>query len=75
MSQYFILIFQVVEELKGEMPKDAEGLLKELPGVGKYTAGAIASIAYNQVATIVICYTRTRVHRMPAPVVDAEPRL
>ena len=38
-----------MEELDGEMPKDAESLLKELPGVGKYTAGAIASIAYNQV--------------------------
>lgn len=33
------------------MPKDADGLLKHLPGVGKYTAGAIASIAYNQVIT------------------------
>ena len=39
----------MVEELNGEMPKDAESLVKELPGVGKYTAGAIASIAYNQV--------------------------
>ena len=39
----------MVEELNGEMPKDAENLVKELPGVGKYTAGAIASIAYNQV--------------------------
>ena len=42
---------QVAEELKGEMPRDAESLMKELPGVGKYTAGAIASIAYNQVLT------------------------
>ena len=39
----------MVDELNGEMPKDAENLVKELPGVGKYTAGAIASIAYNQV--------------------------
>lgn len=31
------------------MPKDADSLLKQLPGVGRYTAGAISSIAYNQV--------------------------
>ena len=35
--------------MNGEMPKTVEGLLRDLPGVGKYTAGAIASIAYNQV--------------------------
>ena len=42
-----------MEELDGEMPKDADSLLKQLPGVGKYTAGAIASIAYNQVQWLV----------------------
>ncbi len=36
----------VVSEFQGEFPKDAEGLRK-LPGVGAYTAGAIASIAYG----------------------------
>ena len=41
-----------MKELKGEMPKDAESLLKELPGVGKYTAGAIASIAYSKVCIL-----------------------
>ncbi len=35
---------QVVEEYNGEFPKDA-GLLEKLPGIGSYTAGAIASIA------------------------------
>lgn len=33
--------------LSAEMPTDRDGLL-ELPGVGRYTAGAIASIAYGQ---------------------------
>lgn len=30
------------------MPRTAAELLKNLPGVGRYTAGAIASIAYNE---------------------------
>ncbi|XP_050403169.1 adenine DNA glycosylase [Patella vulgata] len=44
---------KVVEELGGEMPRNAEDLLNELAGVGRYTAGAIASIAYNQVTGLV----------------------
>ena len=41
---------QVVSELGGEMPRTTEKLLKQLPGVGRYTAGAIGSIALGQVA-------------------------
>lgn len=37
---------KIVREYGGEFPKSAEGL-KDLPGVGSYTAGAIASIAYG----------------------------
>ncbi|XP_052059570.1 adenine DNA glycosylase-like [Mytilus californianus] len=44
---------KVVNEMKGKMPKTADELLKQLPGVGKYTAGAIASIAYGQATGIV----------------------
>ena len=36
-----------VEQYGGELPKTYEQLL-ELPGIGSYTAGAIASIAYGQ---------------------------
>lgn len=36
----------VVEEYSGELPRDTDLLLR-LPGIGRYTAGAIASIAYN----------------------------
>ena len=43
---------QVVEVHHGMLPKDAAGLLK-LPGVGRYTAGAIASIAYAEAAPLV----------------------
>ena len=37
----------VMEEYGGVLPKDYDALLK-LPGIGVYSAGAIASIAYNQ---------------------------
>lgn len=38
---------KIVEEHEGKMPDSYEELLK-LPGIGSYTAGAIASIAYNR---------------------------
>lgn len=37
---------RIVEEYDGEFPADYEKLL-ELPGIGRYTAGAIASIAFG----------------------------
>lgn len=37
----------ILHQLKGEMPGDYEALL-EIPGIGDYTAGAIASIAFGQ---------------------------
>ncbi|XP_057213330.1 adenine DNA glycosylase [Triplophysa rosa] len=40
---------KVVSDLNGQMPRCTEGLLKLLPGVGRYTAGAIGSIALGQV--------------------------
>ena len=39
--------------MHGEMPENAENLVKYLPGVGKYTAGAIASIAFNEPTGVV----------------------
>jgi len=36
----------IIQDYKGEMPADYEELLK-LPGIGSYTAGAIASIAFH----------------------------
>lgn len=42
---------QVVTEFGGKLPKTVEEL-RTLPGVGRYTAGAIASIAFNQDAPI-----------------------
>lgn len=37
----------VVNELNGKIPETVDGLL-ELPGIGRYTASAIASIAFNK---------------------------
>ncbi|XP_065529563.1 adenine DNA glycosylase isoform X4 [Lathamus discolor] len=44
---------KVVSELAGRMPRTAEDLQKLLPGVGRYTAAAIASISYGQAAGVV----------------------
>jgi len=43
---------QIMEEYGGRMPDTYEELLK-LPGIGSYTAGAIASIAYGRPAPAV----------------------
>ncbi len=37
---------RIVTEFGGQVPREVETLL-QLPGIGRYTAGAIASIAYN----------------------------
>ncbi|XP_036303782.1 adenine DNA glycosylase isoform X2 [Pipistrellus kuhlii] len=44
---------KVVEELGGQVPRTAETLQRLLPGVGRYTAGAVASIAFGQVTGVV----------------------
>lgn len=43
----------IVEKFNGEFPRDAKSLEKEIPGVGKYTAGAISSIAFGLPAEVV----------------------
>jgi A/G-specific adenine glycosylase len=42
----------VVSELKGEMPTTSEAL-RDLPGIGSYTAAAIASIAHGEAVAVV----------------------
>lgn len=39
---------KVVHELDGQFPSDAATMEKHLPGVGRYTAGAVCSIVYNE---------------------------
>ncbi|KAJ1980153.1 hypothetical protein H4R34_002562 [Dimargaris verticillata] len=43
----------VCRALQGQLPSQPDVLLREVPGVGRYTAGAIASIAYGQPAELV----------------------
>lgn len=40
---------KVVSEFNGQMPRTVDTLLKHLPGVGRYTAAAVGSIALGQV--------------------------
>jgi len=42
----------IVRELNGEFPRTAEGW-RELPGIGRYTAAAIASIAFEEPIAVV----------------------
>ncbi|KZT28096.1 DNA glycosylase [Neolentinus lepideus HHB14362 ss-1] len=39
---------KVVKEFKGRLPDNAKDMEAEIPGIGRYSAGAICSIAYNQ---------------------------
>ncbi len=44
---------KVVKDLHGQVPQDADRLERELPGVGRYTASAIASIAFGKKVELV----------------------
>ena len=68
---------RISQELGGELPRTAEGL-RELPGIGRYTAGAVASIAFDAPEPIVdgnVARVLTRLHGIredtaSKPVVD-----
>lgn len=38
---------KVVEEYDGIFPTSAKEMIDNIPGIGRYSAGAISSIAYN----------------------------
>lgn len=44
---------KAVEELGGRLPDNAGDMEREMPGIGRYSAGAICSIAYNQCVPVV----------------------
>jgi A/G-specific adenine glycosylase len=52
----------VCERFEGDLPRDP-ALLRELPGVGPYTARAIAAFAFNEDAVAVDTNVRRIVHR------------
>jgi A/G-specific adenine glycosylase len=59
----------VHEQLGGQLPRSAEGL-RSIPGIGRYTAGAIASIAFDQQAPLVDGNV-ARVHSRLAAIAEA----
>ena len=61
---------QVVAEHDGQFPR-SPGELRKLPGIGRYTAGAIASIAFDQRAPILEANTIRLLSRLIAYRPDA----
>lgn len=62
---------QIVNEFDGQFPETADEL-QALPGIGPYTAGAIASFAFNQPAPIVEANTLRLYSRLME--LDEDPR-
>ncbi len=61
----------------GQFPTTREGLLT-LPGIGPYTASAIAAIAFDEPATVVdgnVERVMARLHRVETPLPAAKPEL
>lgn len=59
----------VLEVHDGEVPASVEGL-RAVPGIGRYTAGAIASIAYDSAAALVdgnVARVSSRLHALDNP--------
>ena len=61
---------EVVERYGGQLPSTAEQL-RTLPGIGRYTAGAISSIAFNQQEPVVdgnVLRVLSRVYEIDTPI-------
>ncbi|KAH8878467.1 Adenine DNA glycosylase [Schistosoma japonicum] len=63
---------KIVNECNGVLPQSADILKSTIPGVGRYTAGAIASIAFGQVCTPAldgnVMRVLTRVRQIGSPI-------
>lgn len=67
----------VTAEHGGQFPATREALLG-LPGIGRYTASAIAAIAFDEPATVVdgnVERVMARLHRVKTPLPTAKPEL
>ncbi|CAH8536616.1 unnamed protein product [Schistosoma mattheei] len=62
---------KIVNEFNSIFPQSAEVLKHSIPGVGRYTAGAIASIAFNQCTPVLdgnVIRVLTRLRQIGSPV-------
>jgi A/G-specific adenine glycosylase len=69
---------RAVAEGRGGTFPDDEDALRDLPGIGRYTAAAIAAIAFGQKAVVVdgnVERVVARLFRVEAPLPDSKPRL
>ncbi len=67
----------VVERHAGRFPQ-TEAALRALPGIGDYTAAAVAAIAFGEVATVVdgnVERVMTRLYAIETPVPGARPEI
>lgn len=67
----------ITAEYGGQFPETEEELLR-LPGIGPYTAAAIAAIAFDQAATVVdgnVERVMARLHAVEDPMPTAKPQL
>jgi A/G-specific adenine glycosylase len=67
----------VAREMGGHFPQTVAGL-KALPGIGEYTAGAIAAIAFGQQASVVdgnVERVITRLYAIETPLPDSKPEI
>ena len=68
---------QVATDFDGQFPQTEEALLK-LPGIGRYTAAAIAAIAFNRPAAVMdgnIERVTTRLFDIDTPLPESKPML
>lgn len=49
---------KVILELDGRLPDNAKDMESKIPGIGRYSAGAICSIAYNEKVPVVRHFAR-----------------
>lgn len=63
-----VLAREVTREREGIIPSDPV-TLRELPGIGAYTAGAVASFAYEKRAALVDTNVARVLHRVFAPTI------
>ena len=55
---------KAVAEYGGRLPDNAKDMEAKIPGIGRYSAGAICSIAYGERVPVVCLNYRTASHRL-----------